>query len=234
MKYRHIFFDIDDTLIDFRKSFHKAALRTIEYGGGVATDEAAEKFFKYNDERWYGLRLNQIEDMQIRTDYHRLYGLYLWEAIDEARKGLGLKGDSDALLVFFLKAFGECATLNPNVVETLEKLRKECKVYVASNGLNCLQPGKLHEIEQLFDKVYISENVRHIKPEKEFFDYVLTDLGCEASECLMVGDSLPNDIAGANNAGIDSCFFNPRHRECGEIKPTYMIEDFAQLIKITE
>jgi 2-haloacid dehalogenase len=59
-------------------------------------------------------------------------------------------------------------------------------------------------------RIFISESVGSIKPTAAFFDHVLRDLGCRPEECLMVGDSLSNDIRGAKAAGMDTCWYNPR------------------------
>ncbi len=232
MKYKYLFFDIDDTLIDFRKTFRAAARRVIEHAGGEINDETANVFYTANKEVWKSLNLHRLDNMHIRTDYHALYGKYLWETVDTAAKTLGLLEDSDSLLIYFLKMLGECAVLSPNVIPVCGQLRRECKLYVATNGLMCSQPQKIARIEYLFDKVYISHEVGKIKPEKEYFEYILNDIGCKATECLMIGDSLPNDIKGAAGAGIATCFYNPILRDPGDAAPTYMIKDFTELIDI--
>ncbi|MGD8557116.1 MAG: TIGR01458 family HAD-type hydrolase [Chromatiales bacterium] len=40
------------------------------------------------------------------------------------------------------------------------------------------------------------------KPAKAFFDAALSMLGCEPSECLMIGDDIRGDVAGAQASGI--------------------------------
>ena len=51
-----------------------------------------------------------------------------------------------------------------------------------------------------------------IKPSKAFYDYVLNDLQCEPKECMMIGDSIANDIIGAKSAGMNVCFYNSRQK----------------------
>lgn len=48
-----------------------------------------------------------------------------------------------------------------------------------------------------------------MKPYPEYFKYITGYFNCQPEECLMIGDSLVNDIGGAGNSGIDSCYYNP-------------------------
>ena len=45
----------------------------------------------------------------------------------------------------------------------------------------------------------------------------------------MVGDSLTSDIRGGINAGIQTVWVNPSHKDCGDIRPDYQIENLSQL-----
>jgi len=50
------------------------------------------------------------------------------------------------------------------------------------------------------------------KPKAEIFDIAFAELGVEATRdaAVMVGDSLSSDMQGAINAGIATCWYNPR------------------------
>lgn len=52
---------------------------------------------------------------------------------------------------------------------------------------------------------------------------------------MMVGDSLTSDIQGGKNAGIRTCWVNPRHLpEDPGIHPDYVIERIDQLEELLE
>ena len=58
-------------------------------------------------------------------------------------------------------------------------------------------------------------------------------LGIAADEALMVGDSINSDIRGANNAGIDVCWFNPKGATLPEgVHAEYIIKDIRECVKI--
>lgn len=242
MPYHHILLDIDNTLTDFPKSFAAAAKKVLTLGGHVADDESAAEYFRYNDESWFGLGLDHIERADIRRDYHELYNRYLYESTAKAKKEMNLKGSVEELQDCFEKNLGALSVLSPHAVEVCRNLSKDHILSIATNGLSRVQPLKLTAFRPYISHVYVSEDVGRIKPEREYFEYILNDLGCDASDCIMVGDSLPNDIGGANGAGIASCYFNPGRNiadydkldsETGlDTTPKYMIKDFNELLRI--
>ena len=49
----------------------------------------------------------------------------------------------------------------------------------------------------------------------------------------MVGDSLTSDMAGGINAGLDTCWYNPKGKEKPADMPiTYVIESLRDLIPL--
>ena len=65
-----------------------------------------------------------------------------------------------------------------------------------------------------FKDVIISEVAGYQKPDKRYFDYLFAkhpEFSKDLS--LIIGDSLSSDIRGGNNAGIDTCWYNPRRME---------------------
>lgn len=233
MRYKYIFFDIDDTLIDFHQSYDRGAAAVLRLGKCEVNEDNLAKYFECGDKMWYELELNQIWREEIRKSYHTLYVEYLYKSVERAQYELALEGDTDKLYDCFIREFGAGTVNNPHIEEVLTELGGQHHLYVATNGLMRLQPLKLHELGRYFEKVYISEAVGFIKPEKEYFEKILNDVGATPSECLMIGDSLPNDIAGALNAGIAACYYNPEGREWDtKITPTYVIKDFRELLEI--
>lgn len=233
MNYKYIIFDIDNTLIDFEKSYRKACECILSYGGCEITAESIERYNRINDECWFSLDLDNIHNPYIVANYHRLYQAYLENTMRTAIKELGLKGDFNALLNYSNKILGEVAVINPHVMEVIEKLYHNQVLCIATNGLTSVQPNKAKHFEKYISHIFISEQLGYMKPQKEFFDAILARLGCNATDCLMVGDSLLNDIGGANNAGIDTCFYNPKKiTNSTNIIPKLAINDFLELLDI--
>ena len=52
---------------------------------------------------------------------------------------------------------------------------------------------------------------------------------------LVVGDSLTSDIKGGINAGLDTCWYNPKGKPTpADLPVTYVIRDLAELPRLVE
>ncbi|MDP6725645.1 MAG: TIGR01458 family HAD-type hydrolase [Candidatus Marinimicrobia bacterium] len=72
------------------------------------------------------------------------------------------------------------------------------------------------------------------KPNKEFFQAALDDLGCSSKDVIMVGDDLINDIGGAQALGIKSVLvktgkYRKEILEKSDIIPDAIIDSIADL-----
>ena len=69
------------------------------------------------------------------------------------------------------------------------------------------------------------------KKKKKFFQKVFDRIGdYKPEEILIVGDSLTSDMQGGNNAGIHTCWFNPRGMAKNfPIKTEYEVLSIAQV-----
>jgi len=84
--------------------------------------------------------------------------------------------------------------------ELLKELRKKYKVYLLSNTnpsvmgwakSNDFSPEGL-PITAFFDKCYLSYEIGYTKPDREIFDFIITDSGMEPSETLFFDDGKAN------------------------------------------
>ncbi len=74
------------------------------------------------------------------------------------------------------------------------------------------------------------------KPSKEFLNQALNKSNVNSEECIVVGDDLESDIAGAINVGIKSILVKTgkaaNYKEPNEkIQPFLVIDDFGTLLK---
>ena len=77
------------------------------------------------------------------------------------------------------------------------------------------------------------------KPQPAYFDMVCQGMGISAADrkyALVIGDSLSSDMQGGINAGIDTCWYNPKGKPADpRIPVTYQVRDYAgirELLKI--
>lgn len=233
MTYPYILLDIDGTLINFMETYKAASAKVLKYGGHSVTDETIRQYYQFNDDVWLGMNLDNVYDPYICRNYHSMYMEYFRISNENARLAMGLKHSTAELSDYFIKELGECALPNTNAVDVCRHLAENHTLCIASNGLTDLQMSKLTDFHPYISHYFISEDMGCIKPEKAYFQIILDSLRCSPSDCLMVGDSLRNDIAGANNSGIISCHYNPMSfTNTSDIKPAYEIRDFSELLNI--
>jgi len=67
-------------------------------------------------------------------------------------------------------------------------------------------------ILQFFDAVTLSSETGYCKPDREIFEAAVRSLGVPASEVLLVGDSLHDDVEAAMRAGLSAVLLDRRKR----------------------
>jgi 2-haloalkanoic acid dehalogenase type II len=94
---------------------------------------------------------------------------------------------------------------------------------------------ELAQLEPHFDSILSSEAARSCKPDPSIFHEALRRAGCLAQEALFVGDSLQQDIAGANRVGLRSVLiWSDAEREptIGEHQPRHVIRRIPELLDL--
>ena len=126
----------------------------------------------------------------------------------------------------------ESAVLIDGAKSLLQKLAKQYDLYVVTNGVARTQFIRLNnsELATYFKDIFVSEEVGYQKPMKEFFNHVFEKIPHHSvDETLIIGDSLTSDIQGGINAGIDTCWFNPKGPINVTHNPTYEINQLQTL-----
>lgn len=97
-----------------------------------------------------------------------------------------------------------------------------------------------HGLFDLFETMTCSDAVRHEKPSPRMFKAAMGALDldpADAGDCVMVGNNLSRDIAGANRLGITSIHMAwtdryPRQPVCPEELPDHTIDAPAGLLPL--
>lgn len=229
MRYDTILFDADNTLLDFSLAEKKAHEKvSLEYGLPV-TEELYARYSKINDDYW--------------KDFEKK--LYTREEIVVLRFEKYLKelGREDIDAVVFNEKYrtylGEGKFLIDGATEVVKKVKElGAKIYIVTNGVSKVQNKRLNPqpFFKYIDGVCISEDAGHPKPDLEFFIMASKTAGFSlGSKTIIIGDSLSSDIKGGNNAGIDTCWFNPSKKPLPSgYDVTYEITNLYQVIDIVK
>src|SRR5258706_5226831 len=80
---------------------------------------------------------------------------------------------------------------------------RNMRIGLISNSHRCLESFQAHfELEGLIDVAISSSQHGYMKPHPSIFEAALKLAGVDASESVMVGDSLSQDIEGARRVGM--------------------------------
>lgn len=222
-----ILWDIDGTLLNFEEA-EKHAIRACfeKFHLGDCTDKMLADYSVINRACWQRLERGELTRQQVLegrfVDFFSQYGLDVRFA--------------SAFNAQYQLSLGDSICFHAHGLETVTALKGKVKQYAVTNGTLVAQKRKLTRsgLDALLDDIFISEELGTEKPGIGFFQKVWEKIGqYSADEVLIVGDSLTSDIQGGNNAGILTCWFNPKklHAKDG-LRIDYEIRDISQIISI--
>jgi len=222
-----ILWDMDGTLLDFEKAEYQAIRKCFEiFGLGECTSEMIRRYSVINKKYWERLERKELTKPEILVG--RFEEFFATENIH-----------TDCAAEFnkeYQLRLGDTICFCDDSFELVKDLKGKIKQYAVTNGTKVAQDRKLERsgLIDLFDDVFISEEVGVEKPDVKFFEYVWNQIGTYApDEVLIVGDSLTSDIQGGNNAGILSCWYNPKGLTNDKgVKIDYEISDLQKLREI--
>lgn len=224
MSFKVLFWDLDGTIIDSHKAVANSLLYCFKKLGieDKYNKELVDDFYKINSNFWgnLGIKYKTIDEIltlrfveffnknNINVDYTNASKYYEEES-------------SRTLFPF------------DNIIEILNDLKTKYKMYATTNGKAYVQRNKLKTagIINLFDAIFISENVGFNKPDVKYFEKIMEFIGdYKKDEILMIGDTLNSDILGANNAGIKCCYYNTKNEPISDkLKIDYVISNHKEL-----
>ena len=217
-----VFFDIDDTLLDFHAAEERALRKTLETLGLDPTPETCALYSRINAGQWKLLEAGSATRAQIIT---RRFDILFAE--------LGVLADSFETQKLYESLLAQGHDLMPGAIEVLTALRGRYGLYIVSNGSAAVQDSRiaLSGLAEYFEDIFISERIGYDKPRAEFFEVCFSRIpGFSRESAVIVGDSLTSDIRGGINAGIRTCWYNSRgNARDGLTEPDYEVAALAEL-----
>lgn len=233
-KYNYLIFDVDDTLLNFYSAYLKAQ-RDIARKLGIEDSEG----YRQLDEKcgWRAWKESGLENtgaQDIQENYHVFYYQYIKKHFFYLAQELKLEIDVDELVKCYMESVSSSKELmERDTLRVYTALAKQYKLVLATNGIESIQKARITAFAPFTYKTYISEEIGHIKPSRKYFDFVIQDLGCEVTDCLMIGDSMTNDIIGAKEAGMDVCYYNIKKKIIAQdIVVDYEIHSISELMEL--
>ena len=224
-----ILWDIDGTVLNFLRAEYEA-LRTCfsVFGLGECTDEMIGRYSAINRTYWERLERGEITKAEVLVN--RFVEFF-------EKEGIQTNCAPDFNKEYQTR-LGDTICFCDDSYELIKSLKDRVKQYAVTNGTKVAQNKKLSRsgLDQLFDDIFISEEVGTEKPGIAFFEHVWEKIGTYASdEVMIVGDSLTSDMQGGNNAGILCCWYNPKGLENSKgVRVDYEIDNLQKIVEILE
>jgi len=205
-KYTHLFFDLDNTLWDFKtNSLHALRATFVELGlnqKSVRFEQFFEAYSVHNHNLWEDYRNKKVRKAELTRQRFQL-------TFDE----LGITGiNADEMNHRYLTEMPKQNHLEEGAIELLDDLKaKRYKLFIITNGFKEVQLKKMHTsgLQPYFEKVFISEEVKAPKPDPMIFEHAVKSTNAKKSCSLMLGDDWNVDIKGALNFGMDAIYYCP-------------------------
>ena len=210
---KHIFFDLDHTLWDFKKNSSLTFKFLLEkYNISIGLNRFLEIYMPINFSLWKLYRDEKISKEYLR--HNRLKSAFEKLDLDISAETIDMMADD------YVTHLPDHNFLVKGTLPVLDYLTTKYELHIITNGFTEVQRKKISNsnLDKYFSCIIDSETVGVKKPNSKVFKYALKAAGATQNESLMIGDNLEADIIGALDAGFSAIHFNnnnePLHSHC--------------------
>lgn len=225
---KHIFFDLDNTLWDYRKNAVKALERlfeqySIEEKFGHDFKSFHDHYYVINEMLWADFRDGKIDRAELQK-----------RRFPEAFKNMGI--DDVEFGLEFEDRFIDEVTKTHYLVEGTEEiliyLKQKYQLHILSNGFRNITHEKVNGsiIKDYVETITTAEDAGVAKPHRDAFQKAIdqtTDATTENS--VYIGDDWIADMVGASRFGMRAIFFNPLNETHLWIENVPVIDELIEL-----
>lgn len=226
-----VLFDLDDTLYDQVMPFERAFSDTI---GPVDRPGVPKLFhaYKHHSEELF----RASADGTLSTERMRV--LRIQRTCADA--GITIP---DETAETFQRAYTwnqyHAITLTPAIRRLLAWCADNVRIGIVTNGPDAHQRAKVRALglDEWFspERVFVSGALGMAKPGAAIFRHTAAALGATAGDCVYVGDSPANDVAGACSAGMPVIWFDRRGNQLvGDARPTWTVAREEEILPLLQ
>ena len=221
MSYKCVLMDIDDTIFDFMPG-NRNAIALLMEELGLSSPTVFDEYQAINHACWEALERGEMDQATLH--------------VERFRRFLAIKkrnDDPEKVAHRFAQLLGQQVIPLPHAIETVKALCERVPVILLTNGITVIQKLRLDAspIKDWVAGVVISQEVGVAKPDPRIFEIALN--GIDPKDALMIGDGTGSDVLGANRAGVDMCWFNPKGKALPDgLHVEYEIRDIRECLEI--
>ena len=168
---------------------------------GVIVKQTGDDFVPYVQQTFPNLKPEEIRKPWDKANIGEWTSLELWAA-------LGFQGDLEKIEKDYL----DTIELNDGLWEFIKAVRMKYKLAIISNDSSRWSKylREKFNINQYFDVISISGDLRIRKPDERIFWLTIKKLAVKAEECLYVDDRR-GYLSAAGEVGMNTVLFNSRN-----------------------
>ena len=203
MKYKNLFFDLDDTIWAFSRNARDTFEEVYQKYSFDRYFDSFDHYYTLYQRRNTELWLEYGEGKVTKEELNCQRFFYPLQAVGVEDEALAERFSEDFFAIIPTKS-----GLMPHAKEVLEYLAPQYNLYILSNGFRELQSRKMRSAG--VDRATQSE----------------------LRESLMIGDSWEADITGAHGVGMHQAFYDVTERTAFPFQPTYHIHSLKELMNL--
>ena len=223
--YKTVLLDIDQTILDFNTAETISLTEALDSFGIKADRTVISTYHEINDRLWKDFELGTVTKDELKI-----------LRFERTLKKCNIKLDADKLQKKYTDCLSEQGILLDGAREFLDSLFLTAELYAVTNGISYVQKGRFAkaDINKYFKGVFISEDVGVGKPDKRYFEYVLSKVNeKDKSRIIVVGDSLTSDIKGGLSVGLDTILYDvTKTKKADGIIPKYVASSYGEILDI--
>ncbi|WP_068596945.1 YjjG family noncanonical pyrimidine nucleotidase [Vaginella massiliensis] len=203
-KIKHVFFDLDNTLWDFRKNAKLALAELykkydVEAKYGYTFEEFHPYYHESNESLWALIRDKRITKEELRERRFR-----------EAFEHLGIH-NTELAAIFeheYIETITNYNELVEGALDLLDYLKPKYALHIITNGFIEVSKRKIEtsDLKGYFETVTYADELKILKPDPRIFDYALHKANAQKKESIYIGDDWIADAVGAKAYGMEAIF----------------------------
>jgi len=194
--------DLDETVLDFRRTEREAIIGLLSDYGIEATSELQARYHVINDSFWKRLERGEITRSQLAVGRFEQF----------AREN-GFDFSPEEASERFYRYVARGGFWLDGAEAFVRELKRRGRIFLVTNGATFTQTNRIavSGIDRYAEGTFISEQIGLYKPSEAYARYVEEHIpDYERVHAVWIGDSLTSDAPCARSRGIDFILYRPK------------------------